>query len=73
MQHHQRPDTAKALRVAMAKTKTKQKDLAAAVGLTVQQISRLSVGTQTIQGETLNKIAAALGMKSSEFLALGED
>lgn len=73
MQNSNRPDTGKALRVAMAKTKTKQKDLAVMVGLTVQQISRLASGSQAIQGETLNKIAASLGMKSSEFLALGEE
>lgn len=68
-----KPDTAKALRVALAQRNMTRKDLAEAVGLSQNQVSRLATGIQTIQGDTLNNIAAAVGMKSSEFLALGED
>jgi len=68
-----KPDTAKALRVALAQRNMTRKDLADAVGLSQNQISRLATGSQTIQGETLNSIAAAVGLKSSEFLALGEE
>lgn len=67
-----KPDTAKALRVALAQKNMTRKDLAEAVGLSQNQVSRLATGSQTIQGDTLNNIAAAVGMKSSEFLALGE-
>lgn len=68
-----KPDTAKALRIALAQKNMTRKDLAEAVGLSQNQVSRLATGSQTIQGETLNNIATAVGMKSSEFLALGED
>lgn len=67
------PDTSKALRLALAGKKMKQRELAVMVGLSARQISNLAQGYQVIQGDTLNRIAAAFGMKSSEFLALGED
>lgn len=67
------PDTSKALRLALAGKKMKQRELAVMVGLSARQISNLAQGYQVIQGDTLNRIAAAFGMKSSEFLALGEE
>lgn len=67
------PDTSKALRLALAAKKMKQRELAVMVGLSARQISNLAQGYQAIQGDTLNRIAAAFGMKSSEFLALGEE
>lgn len=66
-------DTSKALRVALAQRNMSRKELAERIGVTQNHMSRLAVGTVMIQGDTLNKIAAALQMKASEFLALGED
>ena len=66
------PDTGKALRMAMASQNMKRKTLAEKVSMTENYISRMAVGKAMIQGEALNKIAAAFGMKVSEFLALGE-
>lgn len=67
------PDTGKALRLALAGRKMKRKELAVMVGLSEGYISRLAVGKAPIQGDVLNEIAAALGMKTSEFLRLGEE
>lgn len=69
----QAPDTGKALRIALAQKNMKRKVLADAVGISENYASRLAVGNSVIQGELLNKIAAAFGMKVSEFVALGED
>lgn len=66
-------DTSKALRIALAQRNMSRKELAERIGITQNHMSRLSTGSVMIQGETLNKIAAALLMKASEFLALGED
>lgn len=67
------PDTAKALRVALAMKNMKRQDLAAKVSVSVNHMSRLATGSQPLQGELMNKVAAALGMKTSEFVALGEE
>jgi transcriptional regulator with XRE-family HTH domain len=67
------PDTGKALRVALAAKHMTRKDLASKIGVSLNHMSRLAQGKITVQGETLNAIAAALDMRSSEFLALGED
>lgn len=67
------PDTGLALRLAMSRRNIKCSDLAARAGLSIVYLSKLRTGRALLQGEMLNKIAAALGMKSSELLALGED
>lgn len=68
-----KPDTARALRVALALKNMTRKNLSESVGLSQNQISRLATGAQAIRGDTLHKIACAFDMKVSEFLALGED
>jgi len=67
------PDVAKALRVALAMRNMKRQDLAAKICISVNHMSRLATGSVSLQGELMNKVAAALDMKVSEFVALGED
>lgn len=67
------PDTAKALRVALASKGMKRKDLATRVGVTANHMSRLTNGAVAVQGDLLTKISSAFGMKVSEFLAMGEE
>lgn len=66
-------DTGKSLRLALAAANMKNKDLAEKAGISENYVSRLAVGKALIQGEMLDRIASAFGMKASEFLALGED
>lgn len=67
------PDAAKALRVGLAMKNMKRVELAAIVGVSVNHMSRLATGTAPLQGELMSKVAHALGMKVSEFVALGEE
>lgn len=67
------PDVAKALRVALAMKNMKRFELAEKVGVSVNHMSRLATGTVPLQGELMNKVAAALDMRVSEFVALGEE
>lgn len=67
------PDMARAFRVALATKNVRQYEIAKRVGISTNHASRLAKGHVLLQGELLNKVAAALGMKVSELIALGED
>lgn len=62
----------KSLKLALAQRDMKQKDLADRVGMRQTSMSQLAA-QQSCTGATLQKIADALDMKVSEFVALGED
>lgn len=61
----------KALKVALAKKEMKQKEFGEVIGVSPQQISNW-VSTGSISNRNLDCVASGLGMKLSEFIALGE-
>jgi DNA-binding Xre family transcriptional regulator len=61
----------KSIKVALAKKGLKQKDLADLMGIKPPSVSALA-GQKSCSGETLEKLAAALDLPVSEFIALGE-
>lgn len=65
-------DVGKSIRVALAKKGMSQKQLAEQLGMLPTSLSQLAA-QKSCTGSTLNKLAAAFGMKASEFVALGED
>ena len=65
-------NAAKSLRIALAMRGINQTQLAAMAGITQPSISGLAHRTNW-NGESLQKIATALNMKVSDFIALGED
>lgn len=62
----------KSLKMALAKKEMSQAKLAKIYGCRPLWISKLANRRQA-EGETIEKLAACLGMKVSEFVALGED
>lgn len=63
----------KSIRVGMAMRSMGQNDLAIATGIHRSNISKMINGKMTITDERLGEIAAALNMKVSDFVRLGED
>lgn len=63
----------KSIRVGMAMRGMDQGDLALATGIHRSNISKMINGKMTITDERLGEIAAALNMKVSNFVRLGED
>lgn len=63
----------KSIRVGMAMRSMGQGDLALATGIHRSNISKMINGKMTITDERLGEIAAALNMKVSDFVRLGED
>lgn len=66
-------DTAKSIRVALAKAGISQMELAVKAGTSGAYISHLANGRAHLQGKLLVRISEAFGLKVSEFIALGED
>lgn len=64
---------AKSLKFALIAQGMTQTKLAEKVGSSPAYISNLATGRSNLQGEMLKKVAAAFGMKVSEFVKLGED
>ena len=64
---------AKSLKFALIAHDMTQAELAEKVGSKPAYISNLATGRSNLQGEMLKKIAAALDMKVSDFVKLGED
>ncbi len=62
----------KSLKVALAKRGMSQVEFARLVKMTQPSVSSLA-NSQNWTGGSLKKVSEALGMKASEFLALGED
>lgn len=62
----------KSIRVALAKKGMTQRQLAEQLGMLPTSLSQLA-SQQSCTGATLEKLARTLGMKASEFVALGED
>lgn len=65
-------NAAKSMKIAMAQREMNQVELAKKAGVTQPSISGLA-NRSNWNGESLVKIAAAFGLKVSEFVALGED
>lgn len=65
-------NAAKSMKIALAQQGLNQTQLAAKAGITQPSISGLA-NRANWNAESLQKIATALGMKVSEFVALGED
>lgn len=63
----------KSIRVGMAMRSMGQGELSTATGIHRSNISKMANGKMIITHERLETIAVALGMKVSEFVALGED
>ena len=62
----------KSLKMALAKRDMNQTQLAVQMKCTRVWVGRLA-NSQSASGPTIEQLAAALGMKVSEFVALGED
>ena len=62
----------KSVRVAMAKRDIKPKELAEKMGASRQYIGQL-MKAEAVGAGTLNKLCEVFDMKTSEFIALGED
>ena len=62
----------KSLKMALAKRDMNQTQLAAQMKCTRVWVGRLA-NSQSASGPTIEQLAAALEMKVSEFVALGED
>lgn len=65
-------DIKKAIRVGLAQKNIQKQELAGRMGVTKGAVSGYMAGSGNLTIETVNKIAAALEMKTSEFVALGE-
>lgn len=65
-------NAARSMKIAMAQRDLNQEQLASLAGITQSSISGLA-GRNKWNGESLVKISKALGLKVSEFVALGED
>ena len=61
----------KSLKVALATKEMKQKEFGQLIGVSPQQISNW-VSSGSISNRNLDTVASGLGMKLSEFIALGE-
>lgn len=64
---------AKSIKYALIERGMTQAQLAEKVGSKPAYISNLATGRSNLQGDMLSKVAAAFGMKVSEFVKLGED
>ena len=62
----------KALKRGMAEAEINQAELAKRIGRSISMMSLMINGNRSINLLTLEKIAAALGMKLSALIALGE-
>lgn len=62
----------KSIKVALAKAGMSQRQLADKMGLSTRFITKLA-NSKTANLSTVEKIGAALGMRASELIALGED
>ena len=62
----------KSLKVALAKNSMTQSDLARAQSWSLRTINKLA-NREGGSVSDMNKLSKALGMKASEFVALGED
>lgn len=62
----------KSIKVALAKAGMSQRQLADKMGLSTRFITKLA-NSKTANLSTVEKIGAALGMKVSELIALGEE
>ena len=62
----------KSLKVALAKNEMTQSDLARAQSWSLRTINKLA-NRESGSVSDINKLSKALGMKDSEFVALGED
>lgn len=62
----------KSLKIALVKQGMSQTELAKKMGVHDQWISKIA-NSESASQATVVGIAAALGMKASEFVALGED
>jgi DNA-binding Xre family transcriptional regulator len=62
----------KSMKIAMVKKDWNQAQMAEATGMSPTAVSRLS-NNQNWSCESLKRVAAALDMKVSEFVKLGED
>lgn len=60
------------IKIALAKRGMTQVQLATKVQRSTVWINKLAC-SNSADGKTINMLAKALGMKSSEFIALGED
>lgn len=63
----------KSIRVAVAMRGITQGKLAELAGIHPVNLSRMANGKAGLQGENLQRVAEAVGLKVSEFVALGED
>lgn len=65
-------NAAKSMKIAMAQREINQTQLAEKIGITQGALSALA-SRKNWNAESMQKVAKALGMKVSEFVALGED
>ena len=65
-------DYGKSLKIALAMKDIKRQDLAATLGVVPQQVSNW-VTSGSISSANLKRVCAALDMKFSEFVKLGEE
>lgn len=65
-------DIKKSIRVALATKAMNQVDLATALGMSPSAVSQM-LSRESITSKNIEKIAAALGMKASELVAMGEN
>lgn len=62
----------KSIKMALLKGDKDQAWLAAELGLSLRQVNKVA-NKPSANTDTIEKIAKSLGMKSSDFIALGED
>lgn len=63
----------KSIRVAVAMRGITQGKLAEIAGIHPVNLSKMANGKAGLQGDNLQRVADAVGMKVSEFIQLGED
>lgn len=63
----------KSIRVAVAMRGITQGKLAEMAGIHPVNLSKMANGKAGLQGDSLQRVADAVGMKVSEFIQLGED
>lgn len=66
-------DIRKSIKIACAKKDISQKELAVISGLSETAISQLINGRRQFTQQSLGRLCEAFDLKSSEFIALGED
>lgn len=62
----------KSIKMALAKREMSQKDLAEKMGWSIVWTNTLA-NKKSARSETIEALATAFGMKTSEFVALGEE